>query len=52
MILLFMALGIIFIISFSGVFAYLACKLYIRVRDAKSSPQPLLGVVYPKDEEE
>lgn len=50
MILLFFAL--VLVLSF--VFAYLACELYIRFKEYKKEKQeeiqPLLGVIYPKDE--
>jgi hypothetical protein len=53
MILLFLVFLTItaFVAVLTGVFAYLAGKLYIVVRDIKQEEiQPLLGVIYPKDE--
>jgi hypothetical protein len=54
MILLFFIFSVIPIIAFTGVFAYLTCELYIRFREYKKEKQediqPLLGVIYPKDE--
>jgi ABC-type polysaccharide/polyol phosphate export permease len=38
------------IVVLTGVFAYIAGKLYIVFRDIKQEDiQPLLGVIYPKD---
>jgi len=38
------------VVVFTGVFAYLAAKLYIVFRNIKQEEiQPLLGVIYPKD---